>query len=74
VITANQIPPESGLNADVVEALKAAEHWDLSDQWVWHTAPVHERVGESPLWTAHLALAAQCREIEADEGSIPVSL
>jgi hypothetical protein len=67
MITADQIPPESGLNTEVVAALTAVEQWDLSDQWVWHTAPVDDRVGESPLWTAHLALAAQCRGIDADE-------
>src|SRR5690242_17148073 len=30
VITADQIPPESGLNTEVVAALKAVEEWDLS--------------------------------------------
>jgi hypothetical protein len=30
-------------------------------------AAMIDRVGDSPLWTAHLALAAQCREIQADE-------
>jgi hypothetical protein len=74
VITADQIPPESGLNTEVVAALKAVEQWDLSDQWVWHTAPVAERVGEYPIFQAHLALAAQCREIETDGRSIPASL
>src|ERR1700677_1187730 len=39
VITADQIPPESGLNTEVVAALTAVEECDLSDQWVWHTAP-----------------------------------
>jgi len=66
-VTADQISPESGLNTEVVAALKAVQQWDLSDQWVWHTTPVEDRVGESPLWASHLALAAQCREIQADE-------
>jgi hypothetical protein len=73
VITADQIPPESGLNDEVVAALKAVQDWDLSDQWVWHTASVADRVGEYPIFQAHLALAAQCREIEADGRSISLS-
>jgi hypothetical protein len=66
VITADQIPPESGLNADVIAALKAVADWDLSDQWVWYTSKVADRVGGYPIFEAHLALAAQCREIEAE--------
>jgi len=66
VITADQIPPESGLNDQVVAALKVVENWDLSDEWRWCNTPVGER-GEYPIFQAHLALAAQCREIEADE-------
>lgn len=66
VITADQIPPESGLNAEVVAALKAVEEWDLSDEWHWCNTPVGER-GEYPILQAHLTVAAQCREIEADE-------
>ena len=65
VITADQIPPESGLNTEVVAALKAVEEWDLSDEWHWCNTPVGER-GEYPIFQAHLALAAQCREVEAD--------
>ena len=65
VITADQIPPESGLNSEVVAALKAVEEWDLSDEWHWCNTPVDER-GEYPIFQAHLALAAQCREVEAD--------
>lgn len=66
VITADEIPPESGLNADVTAALKAVADWDLSDQWVWYNAKVADRVGGYPIFEAHLALAAQCREIEAE--------
>jgi hypothetical protein len=64
VITADQIPPESGLNAGVVAALKA-EDWDLSDEWLWFNSPVGER-GEYPIVQAYFALGAQDREIEAE--------
>jgi len=62
-MTADQIPPESGFNDEVIAALKAVEEWDLSDQWVWYNTP-GER-GEYPIFQAHLAVAAQCREMEA---------
>ncbi len=65
VITADQIPPESGLNAEVIAALKVVEDWDLSDEWRWCNTAVGER-GEYPIFQAHLARAAQCREVEAD--------
>lgn len=65
VITADQIPPESGLNAEVIAALKVVKNWDLSDEWRWCNTPVDER-GAYPIFQAHLALAAQCREVEAD--------
>jgi hypothetical protein len=65
VITADQIPPESGLNAGVVAALKAVEDWDLSDEWLWFNSPVGER-GEYPIVQAYFALGAQDREIEAE--------
>ena|SRR5271167_474422 len=67
VITAAEVPPESGLNAEVIAALKVVEDWDLSDQWVWFNAPVAERVCEYPIFQAHLALANQRREMEAAE-------
>ncbi len=67
VITADQIPLESGLNTEVVAALKAVEEWDLSDEWHWCNTPVGER-GEYPIFQAHLAVAAQCREVDADRG------
>lgn len=66
VVTAEQIPPESGLNAEVIAALKAVEDWDLSDEWRWCNTPVGER-GEYPILQALFALGAQCREIEALE-------
>ena len=65
VITADQIPPESGLNAEVIAALKVVEDWDLSDEWRWCNTPVDER-GAYPIFQAHFALGAQCREVEAD--------
>jgi hypothetical protein len=72
-MTADQIPPESGFNAEVVAALKAVEEWDLSARQVWANTPVGER-GVYPIFEAHLALAAQCREMEADElGAVPIT-
>jgi hypothetical protein len=63
--SADQIPPESGLNDEVVAALKAVEDWDLSDEWRWWNTPVGER-GEYPILQAYFVLGAQCREIEAE--------
>jgi hypothetical protein len=65
VITAEGIPPESGLNDQVIAALKAVEQWDLSDAWRWCNTPVDER-GQYPIMQALVALGAQCREMEAE--------
>ena len=65
VITADQIPPESGLSDEVVAALKAVAQWDLSDEWRWYNSPAEER-GEYPILLAYFALGAQCREMEAE--------
>jgi hypothetical protein len=67
VITAERIPPEAGLNDQVIAALKAVEDWDLSDQWVWFNAPVAERVVGYPIFEALRALAAQRREMQAKQ-------
>lgn len=61
-----EVPEESGLNTDVVAALKAAAAWDLDDQWQWANTPPDER-DDDPLWLAHLALAAHCRAVEAEQ-------
>jgi hypothetical protein len=68
VITADQIPPESGLNDEVVAALKAVADWDLSDEWRWCNTPVEVR-GEYPILRAYCALGAQCHEVEANPTS-----
>jgi hypothetical protein len=60
VITADQIPPESGLNDEVIAALKAVEDWGLSDESRWCNTPVDER-GGYPILQAYFALGAQCR-------------
>ena len=65
VITADQVPAESGLNAEVVAALKVVEDWDLSDEWRWWNTPVDER-GAVPDFPSPFALAAQCREMDAE--------
>jgi len=65
LVTADQIPLESGLNAEVIAALKAVEDWDLSDEWRWCNTPVAER-GDYPILQAYFALGAQCREIEIE--------
>lgn len=66
MITADQIPAESGLNDEVVAALKVVADWDLSDEWRGCNTPVGVR-GEYPILQAYFALGAQCREIEAEE-------
>jgi hypothetical protein len=60
-----EIPPESGLDAEVIAALKAVEDWDLSDEWAWDNTPVDER-GDYPIFEGHVAVARQCAEIEAE--------
>jgi hypothetical protein len=70
VITAEEIPPESGLNGDVVAALKAVETWDLSDEWEWTNTPVTKR-GDYPILLAHQALAKQCRAVERRKTHCP---
>jgi hypothetical protein len=65
VITADQIPPESGLNDEVIAALKFVADWDLSDEWRWCNTPVDER-GDYPILQAYFALGSQCRAIEAE--------
>jgi hypothetical protein len=55
LITAEGIPPESGLNSEVIAALKAVHDWDLSDAWRWHNTPVGER-GAYPVFEALVAL------------------
>ncbi|OMB93583.1 hypothetical protein [Mycobacterium colombiense] len=65
VITADQIAPESGLNDQVVAALKVVDDWDLSDEWRWCNTSTDER-DESPILQAYFALGAQCREVEAE--------
>ena len=65
MITADQIPPESGLNDEVIAALKVVADRDLSDEWRWWNTLVGER-GEYPILHAYFVLVAQCREIEAE--------
>lgn len=65
VITADQVPPESGLNDEVVAALKVVEDWDLYEEWRWRNTAVDQR-GEYPILAAYFALGAQCRQIEAE--------
>ena len=47
-ITADQIPPESGLNDQVIAALKVVADRALSDEWRWWKTLVGER-GEYPI-------------------------
>ena len=70
LITPDEIPPESGLNGDVIAALKAVETWDLSDEWEWTNTPVTKR-GDYPILLAHQALAKQCRAVEGQEDPLP---
>ncbi|OBH31693.1 hypothetical protein A9X03_07135 [Mycobacterium sp. E1715] len=65
MITADQISSDSGLNDEVIAALKIVENWDLSDEWRWWNTPVGER-GDTPILQAYFALGAQCREVEAE--------
>jgi hypothetical protein len=66
LVSADQIPLESGLNAEVISAFKVVEHWDVSDEWRWCNTPVDER-GEYPILQAYFALGAQCRTIDGDD-------